>query len=63
MATAAQTKATTKYIKTHMRQFVVRCNKEGDRDVIDYLEGCGNVTAEVKRLIREELARESLKNI
>lgn len=55
MATAAQVKATTNYIKSHMRQFVVRCNNNSDRDVIDYLEGCGNVTAEIKRLVRKEI--------
>ena len=55
MATPAQVKATTNYIKKHMRQFVVRCNNESDRDVIEYLEGCGNVTAEVKRLVRKEI--------
>lgn len=55
MATAAQVKATTNYIKNHMRQFVVRCNNNSNRDVIDYLEECGNVTAEIKRLVRKEI--------
>lgn len=57
MPTSAQVKATTKYIKTHMRQFVLRCSNERDADVIAYLEGCGNVNAELKRLVREELER------
>lgn len=56
MPTPAQNKATTKYVKTHMRQFVVRCDRERDSDVIEYLESCGNVTAEVKRLVREAIA-------
>lgn len=55
MATPAQVKATTKYIKTHMRQFIIRCNNESDADVIEYLEECGNVTAEIKRLVREQI--------
>ena len=55
MATSAQTKATVKYIKTHMRTFVCRCNNETDKDVIEYLERCGNVTAEIKRLVRKEM--------
>ena len=55
MATAAQTKATVKYIKNHMRTFVCRCNNETDKDVIEYLENCGNVNAEIKRLIRKEI--------
>lgn len=57
MATSAQSKATTKYIKTHMRQFVIRCHNERDADVIEYLEGCGNIQGEVKRLVREEIKR------
>ena len=57
MAIPAQSKATTKYIKTHMRQFVIRCHNERDADVIEYLEGCGNIQGEVKRLVREEIER------
>lgn len=59
MSSSAQTKAVTKYIKTHMRQFVCRCNNEKDGDVIEYLEGCGNVNAEIKRLVREEIKRKN----
>ena len=55
MASSAQTKAVTKYIKTHMRTFVCRCNNETDKDVIEYLESCGNVNAEIKRLVRKEM--------
>lgn len=57
MVSAAQVKATTKYIKTHMRQFVCRCHNERDKDVIEYLEGCGNVNAEIKRLVRQEIRK------
>ena len=57
MASSAQTKAVTKYIKTHMRMFVCGCNNETDKDVIEYLESCGNVNAEIKRLVREEMRR------
>ena len=59
MVTSAQVKATTKYIKTHMRQFVLRCNNEYDADVIEYLEDSGNVTAELKRLVRKEIESKS----
>lgn len=55
MVTAARVKATTKYIKNHMRTFVCRCNNETDADVIRYLEECGNVNAEIKRLVRKEI--------
>ena len=55
MATQAQINATVKYVKNKMRQFVVRCNKETDADVIEYLESCENITEEVKRLVRKEI--------
>lgn len=54
---AAQVKATTQYIKRHMRQFVMRCHKEKDADIIEYLEECDNVNALLKRLVREEIAK------
>ena len=53
----AQIRATVKYVKNHMRQFVLRCHNERDADVIEYLEGCGNIQGELKRLVREEIAR------
>lgn len=59
MPTPAQVRATTNYIRNHMRQFVLRCNNEKDEDVITYLEGCGNVNAELKRLVRAELERKN----
>lgn len=55
MASPAQIKASTRYIQNHMRQFVIRCNNERDKDVIDYLESCDNITEEVKRLVREKI--------
>lgn len=54
---AAQTKATTQYIKRHLKTYVMRCHKENDADIIDYLESCGNVAGTLKRLVREEIAR------
>ena len=57
MVTQAQSRATTKYVKTHMRQFVLRCHNERDADVISWLEGTGNVNGTLKRLVREEIAR------
>ena len=56
MATAAQTKATVKYIKEHTRRFVLQCNAEKDADVIAYLESRGNVNAFLKELVREKMA-------
>lgn len=59
MPTPAQTRATTKYIREHMRQFVLRCNNERDADVIAYLESCGNVNAKLKELVRKEIEKAS----
>lgn len=59
MVSPAQSKATTKYIKTHLRQFVMRCNNERDADIIEYLESQESMNAELKRLVREEIARKS----
>ena len=59
MATkAAQAKATTKYIKNHMRSFTVRFNNEREADEIAWLESQENVTATIKRLIREEMRKD-----
>lgn len=57
MVSAARVKATTKCIKTRKGQFVCRCHNERDKDVIDYLEGCDNVDAEIKRLVRQEISK------
>ncbi len=59
MATQAQIDASTKYIRNHTRQFVVRCNNVKDADVIEYLESSGNITEEIKRLVREEISKNS----
>ena len=56
MATAAQVKATTKYIKEHTRRFTISCNNETDADVIEFLERQDNVTAYVKALVRREIS-------
>lgn len=63
MVSQARIDATTKYIKNHMRQFVVRCNNVKDADVIEYLENCGNITETVKRLVREEIDKKSNKTL
>lgn len=55
MATPAQIKATNEYIKKHARRFTIQCNKETDKDVIAFLEECGNVNAVVKELVRKEI--------
>lgn len=56
MATAAQVKATTKYIKNNTRRFTLQCNIESDADVIEFLDGADNYTKLLKDLIRREIS-------
>ena len=58
MATAAQVRATTKYIKEHTRSYTIRCNNETDADIIEFLGAKDNVTAYIKGLIKREIANE-----
>lgn len=55
MATAAQTKATTKYIKEKQTTFVFRCHNENDADVIAFLKSQPNVAGFIKGLVREKM--------
>ena len=59
MATAAQTKATTKYIKEKQTTFVFRCDNENDADMIAFLKSQPNVAGFIKGLVREKM-RESM---
>ena len=59
MATAAQVKATTKYIKEHTRRYVVQCNNDTDADIIEFMEGVTNRNQFVKDLIRAEISRKN----
>lgn len=60
MATVAQTKATTEYIKNHTRRWVLQCNNATDSDIIEYLESSPNVNALLKELVRERIARDEM---
>lgn len=60
MATAAQVRATTKYIKEHTKRYVVQCHNEKDADIIEFLARQGNVNAFLKALVREKMAEENL---
>lgn len=53
----AQYKASERYKKAHIRRIVVSLNKNTDEDIIAYLEAKNNVQGEIKRLIREEIAK------
>lgn len=54
MGTAAQTKATVKYIKNNTKTFVVRCNIRTDADIIEFLGRKDNVAGYIKELLRRE---------
>lgn len=57
MSSAAQVKATTKYIKEHTRRYTISCNNKTDRDIIEFLEKQENVTAYIKDLVRKEISK------
>lgn len=54
----SQSRATTQYIKRHMRQYVIRFQKEQEAEMIAWLDKSDNVTQTIKRLIVEEMERE-----
>jgi hypothetical protein len=58
MPSAAQNKATTQYVKKHMRRFTLQCHKEYDADVIAFLESKDNYNGYLKELLRRELVKE-----
>lgn len=55
MATSAQTKATTKYIKERQTTFTFRCHNEKDADLIEFLRSQGNVSGYLKKIVREKM--------
>lgn len=57
MATPAQVKATSKYIKDHTRRFTLQCNKETDADIIEFLDSAPNYTKLLKEIIRKEISK------
>lgn len=58
MATPAQVRATTKYIKTHTKRFTLQCNIDKDADIIKFLSSKDNYTQYLKDLIRREIAKD-----
>lgn len=61
MASPAQTKAVTKYIKEHTRRFTIQLNRKTDADMIAHLESAGNVTGYMKALVAKDMkARNSI---
>ena len=55
--TEAQKRATLKYKKENIKRVEINLNRETDADIIGFLEGLDNVQGEIKRLVREEIAK------
>ncbi len=55
MASSAQVKATTKYIKEKQTTFVFRCHNDNDADLIAFLKSQPNVSGFLKSLVREKM--------
>lgn len=53
----AQYKASERYKKANIRRIVLSLNKNTDKDIIAFLEAKNNVQGEIKRIIREEIAK------
>ena len=59
MATEAQKKATAKYKAKNEKQVRFSLNKNTDADIIQFLEGVGNVNGYLKALVREDMRRDN----
>lgn len=57
MMATRRSKTLNKYVRTHMRTYTVRCNKEYDADIIALLDKQPNVTGYIKAVLRAEAAR------
>lgn len=58
MTTDAQKRAKKKYDQAHKddyRCYFIKCNKETDRDVIEYLDKIPNKQGFIKELIRAQI--------
>ena len=56
MATEAQKRAKAKYDRENTKQVMLKLNLKTDADILEYLEGVGNVQGLIKQLIRREIA-------
>lgn len=59
MTSEAQKRASARYDKTHTVNQVIKLNLKTDADIIARLQGMGNKQGYIKRLIREDMAREA----
>ena len=58
-STEAQKRASIKYTAANVWHLNVALNKGTDADIIARLQGMGNKQGYIKRLIREDMAREA----
>lgn len=54
-----QKRAQAKYDAEHTRRYSLKLNLTKDRDIINWLWGQHSVQGTIKRLIRQEMAREA----
>ena len=57
MTTEAQKRAKQKYDSKNTKQVMLKLNKKTDADILDRLEGSGNVQGYIKQLIRADMAQ------
>ena len=57
----SQRRASSRYQKENIQQMTVKLNVKTDMDIIRFLWGVPNKQGLIKRLLREEIERESMK--
>lgn len=55
MASPAQIRANTKYVKNHTKRYTIQCHNEYDKDIIQWLTTKENYAQYIKALIREDI--------
>lgn len=50
-------RAQKKYDQNAIKRLTVKLNKKLDEDIVNHLDGKGNITAYIKQLIRTDIAK------
>ena len=58
MASKAQVRATAKYDKSNTRQVLLKLNLKTDADILRHLETQDSMQGYIKKLIREDIAKQ-----
>lgn len=58
MSSKAQVRATAKYDKANTRQILLKLNLKTDADILRHLETQESMQGYIKRLIREDMAKQ-----